>query len=137
MVSIDLLTYLSVIPDPRIDRNKKHDLAELLFVASCAVISGAEGWSDIVEFAESKLDWLRRFVKLDNSIPVDDTFARVLSRISPKALHTPFLSWTQALNVDSDGLTIAITARLYGARTTVVKAVHRCIWYAPGPPRQG
>jgi hypothetical protein len=84
MPSSDLLTYLSSIPDPRIDRNKKHDLAEMLFVASCAVISGAECWSDIVEFAESKLDCLHRFVKLDNGIPVDDTFARVLSRISPR-----------------------------------------------------
>lgn len=111
VTSSDLLTYLSVIPDPRIDRNKKHDLAEMLFVASCAVISGAEGWSDIVEFAESKLDWLHRFVKLDNGIPVDDTFARVLSRISPQALHTCFLSWTQALNVNSDGLIIAIDGK--------------------------
>jgi predicted transposase YbfD/YdcC len=111
VASSDLLTYLSVIPDPRIDRNKKHDLAEMLFVASCAVISGAEGWSDIVEFAESKLDWMHRFVKLDNGIPVDDTFARVLSRISPQALHTCFLSWTQALNVNSDGLIIAIDGK--------------------------
>lgn len=98
MASIDLLSYLSVIPAPRIDRNKKHDLAEMLFVASGAVISGAEGWANIVEFAESKLDWLHRFVKLDNGIPVDDTFARVLSRISPQALHRRFLPWTQALN---------------------------------------
>ena len=92
MTSPELLTYLSVIPDPRIERNKKHDLAEMLFVASCAVISGAERWADIVEFAESKTDWLRRFVKLDNGIPVDDTFARVLSKISPQVLHNCFLS---------------------------------------------
>lgn len=83
----------------------------MLFVASCAVISGAEGWADIVEFAESKPDWLHRFVKLDNGIPVDDTFARVLSRLSPQALHTCFLSWTQALNVNSDGLMIAIDGK--------------------------
>ena len=100
--SPELLTYLSVIPDPRIERNKKHDLAEMLFVASCAVISGAEGWSDIVECAESKLD---------NGIPVDDTFARVLSRISPKALNDCFLCWTHALNVHSDGLIIAIDGK--------------------------
>lgn len=111
VTSPELLTYLSVIPDPRIERNKKHDLAEMLFVASCAVISGAEGWADIVEFAESKIDWLRRFVKLDNGIPVDDTFARVLSRIAPQALHNCFLSWTQALNVHSDGLIIAIDGK--------------------------
>lgn len=137
VVSSDLLTYLSVIPDPRFDRNKKHGLSEMLFVASCAVISGAEGWSGIVEFAESKLDWLHRFVKLDNGTPIDDTFARVLSRISPQALHTCFLCWTQALNVNSDALIIGpLTARRCDARTTAVRAIHRCTWCARGPARQ-
>jgi len=75
VASIDLPSCLSVIPDPRIDRNKKHDLSEMLFVSCCAVISGVGGWSDFVEFAKSKLDWLRRFVQLDNGTPVDDTFA--------------------------------------------------------------
>jgi hypothetical protein len=100
-----------VIPDPRIDRNKQHDLAEMLFVASCAVIGGADGWADILEFAESKLDWPHRFVKLDNGIPVDDPFSRVLSRISPQALNDCFLSWTHALNLHSDGLIIAIDGK--------------------------
>lgn len=54
MPSHDLMQHLSVIPDPRIDRNKKHDLAEMLFVAVCATLSGAEGSADIVEFAESE-----------------------------------------------------------------------------------
>ena len=70
MSSLDLLAHLSVIRGPRIDRNKKHDWSEMLFVAVCAATSGAEGWSDIVEFAEAKEDWLRRFVRLENGIPV-------------------------------------------------------------------
>jgi hypothetical protein len=45
VASIDLLSYLSIIPAPRIDRNKKHDLPEILFVACCAVISGRPGYS--------------------------------------------------------------------------------------------
>ena len=60
MSSPNLLAYLSVIPDPRIDRNKRHDLAEMLFVAVCAVLSGAQGWSDIVEFAHAKEQLLRQ-----------------------------------------------------------------------------
>lgn len=107
----DLLEHLSVIRDPRIDRNKKHDLHEMLFVAVCAVISGAEGWSDIVEFAESKEQWLRRFVKLDNGIPVDDTFARVLSRISPSALQESFVSWTRAVCRLTDGEVVALDGK--------------------------
>lgn len=111
MPSADLLEHLSVIRDPRIDRNKKHDLHEMLFVAVCAVISGAEGWSDIVEFAESKRDWLRRFVKLEHGVPVDDTFARVLSRISPRALQECFVNWTRSVFEASEGEVIAIDGK--------------------------
>lgn len=111
MPSESLLDHLSVIRDPRLDRNKKHDLHEMLFVAICAVISGAEGWSDIVEFAESKKHWLRRFVKLDNGVPVDDTFARVLSRISPRALQECFVNWTQAVFELTEGEIVAIDGK--------------------------
>lgn len=107
----DLLKHLSVIPDPRIDRNKRHDLAEMLFVAVCATLSGAEGWSDIVEFAENRLVWLRQFVRLENGIPVDDTFARVLSSLSPKALNDCFLGWLEALRDTRDGRVIAIDGK--------------------------
>lgn len=111
MASEDLLAQLSIIRDPRIDRNKKHDLSEMLFIAVCAAISGAEGWADIVEFAEAKEDWLRRFVRLDNGIPVDDTFARVLSRIAPRALQQCLVSWTQTLYEQSAGSVIAIDGK--------------------------
>ena len=96
MPNVNLLEHLSVIRDPRIDRNKKHDLSEMLFVAVCAAISGAEGWSDIVEFAEANEDWLRRFVRLDNGIPVHGRFARMLSRISPQALQACLVKGNQA-----------------------------------------
>ena len=111
MASEDLLTHLSVIRDPRIDRNKKHDLTEMLLVAVCAAISGAEGWADIVEFAEAKEEWLRRFVRLENGIPVDDTFARVLSRIAPHALQACLVKWTQTLCERGAGEVIAIDGK--------------------------
>ena len=111
MSSLNLLAHLSVIRDPRIERNKKHDLSEMLFVAVCAAISGAEGWSDIVEFAEAKEEWLRRFVRLENGIPVDDTFARVLSRITPAALQGCLVKWTQSLCEHGAGEVIAIDGK--------------------------
>lgn len=107
----DLLKHLSVVPDPRVDRNKRHALSEMLFVAVCATISGAEGWSDIVEFAENRLAWLRQFVRLENGIPVDDTFARVLSSLNPKALNACFLGWLEALREARDGRVIAIDGK--------------------------
>ena len=85
MPTLNLLEHLSNLPDRRVAKKTLHRLDEMVFVAICAVISGAEGWADIVEFAHNKLEWLRRFVLLENGIPVDDTFARVLSVLSPKA----------------------------------------------------
>ncbi|MCA9647342.1 MAG: ISAs1 family transposase [Myxococcales bacterium] len=111
MASLDLLSCLSVVPDPRIDRNKRHDLGEMLFVAVCAVLSGAQGWSDIVEFAHAKEAWLRKFVRLENGVPVDDTFARVLSRVKPQALNEAFLVWVRALVSDASGRFVAIDGK--------------------------
>ena len=108
---MDLLEHLSVIRDPRIDRNRKHDLSERLLVAVCAAISGAEGGADLVEFAQAKEDGLRRFVRLDNGIPVADTFARGWSRIAPQALQACLMKWTQALCERSAGEVIAIDGK--------------------------
>jgi hypothetical protein len=76
-------------------KKTSHRLDEMVFVAICAVVSGAEGWSDIVDFARTKFDWLKQFVRLDNGIPVDDTFVRGLSVLPPKALTECLLAWTQ------------------------------------------
>jgi predicted transposase YbfD/YdcC len=88
-----------------------HRLDEMVFVAICAVISGAEGWSDIVEFAHNKREWLRRFVRLENGIPVDDTFARVLSVLSPKAFAECLFAWTRGLSEQGPGDVIAIDGK--------------------------
>jgi len=64
-----------------------------------------------VEFAENRLDWLRRFIRLENGIPVDDTFARVLSSPSPKALNDCFPSWLEDLRETNGGRLIAIDGK--------------------------
>jgi predicted transposase YbfD/YdcC len=111
MSTVNLLEHLSTLPDRRIQKKTLHRLDEMVFVAICAVISGAEGWSDIVEFAYNKLDWLRQFVRLDNGIPVDDTFARVLSVLSPKALTECLLAWTRDLAEQFPGEVIALDGK--------------------------
>ena len=58
----DLIEHFSKLEDPRVDRNKKHELIDVIVLCVCAVLSGAEGWCDIEEFGRTKLDWLRRYV---------------------------------------------------------------------------
>ena len=55
-----LIEHFSKLEDPRVDRNKKHELIDVVVLCVCAVLSGSEGWSDIEEFGRTKLDWLRR-----------------------------------------------------------------------------
>ena len=59
-----LIEHFSKLEDPRVDRNKKHELIDVIVLCVCAVVSGAEGWSDIEEFGHTKLEWLRRYVPL-------------------------------------------------------------------------
>ncbi len=42
-----LIEHFSKLEDPRVDRNKKHELIDVIVLCVCAVVSGAEGWSDI------------------------------------------------------------------------------------------
>jgi len=65
--------YLGTMPDPRIDRTKDHKLLDIVVVAVCAVICGADGWVGIEEFGKSKLDWFKQFPGLPNGIPSHDT----------------------------------------------------------------
>lgn len=73
--------YFCKVTDPRKERTKEHKLIDIIAIAICAVICGAEGWRDIENFGESKLPWLKTFLELPNGIPSHDTFGRVFSML--------------------------------------------------------
>jgi len=93
-----LLEHFADLPDPRIERTKLHALSDILVIAVSAVICGAEGWTDIEEFGQSKEGWLRGLLPLENGIPSHDTFRRVFNRIDPGQFEGCFLKWVSALN---------------------------------------
>ena len=67
------------VRDPRIERGKLHKLLDILVIAICAVICGADTWVDVELFGRSKAAWLKGFLELPNGIPSHDTFGRVFS----------------------------------------------------------
>lgn len=103
--------HFSTLPDPRIERCRRHELLDIVFLSVCAVLSGAEGWEAIEEFGEAKLAWLRRFVPLANGIPRHDTIARVMSRLDPEALQRCFIGWMQAVAQVTTGEVVAIDGK--------------------------
>jgi predicted transposase YbfD/YdcC len=85
------------LPDPRLDTpNKLHRLTDILTIATCAVIGGAESWEAVAEYGRTKEPFFRRFLPLPNGIPSHDTFARVFARLDPAAFAGRFGRWMAA-----------------------------------------
>jgi predicted transposase YbfD/YdcC len=85
------------LPDPRVERTQLHALNDILVIAICAVLCGAEGWDDMVEFSQAKQEWLQERLRLENGLPCADTYRRVFARLDPDAFGERFLRWVQAV----------------------------------------
>ena len=88
-----LREHFAALPDPRIDRTKRHLLVDILFITLAATLAGAEDCVSIAEFARIKHDFFAQWLTLPNGIPSHDTFNRVLARLDPDALNRCFLDW--------------------------------------------
>lgn len=84
------------LPDPRLDRNQLHGLTDILAVALCAVIGGAETWEQIAEYGRRKEAFFRRFLTLAHGIPSHDTFYRVFCALDPAKFADCFGRWMAA-----------------------------------------
>lgn len=109
-MSLGILNYFSEITDPRVERTKLHKLEDILAIAICATICGAEGWYEMAFFGQCKQAWFETFLELPNGIPTDDTFRRVISAVQPDEFEACFQRWTQALSNQQENI-IAIDGK--------------------------
>lgn len=103
--------HFSKVPDPRINRTIKHNLIDIIIIAICAVICGADSWVEVELFGNSKSEWLRTFLELPNGIPSHDTFGRVFAKIDPEAFQKSFKEWVQAVIELTGGQVIALDGK--------------------------
>lgn len=103
--------HFSQLEDPRIDRKKLHQLLDIIVIAICAVICGAETWVDIENFGKARIDWFRKFLHLPNGIASHDTFGRVFGLLNAEAFEACFFDWVQAVNQVLGGQLIAIDGK--------------------------
>lgn len=106
-----ILTHFADLDDPRDGRGKDHQLLDIVAIAICAVICGAESWVDIELYGRSKQAWLSTFLTLGNGIPSHDTFARVFARLNPEQMQQCFSRWIAAISQLSAGEVIAIDGK--------------------------
>jgi predicted transposase YbfD/YdcC len=90
--------YFAQLKDPRRAHRRLHRLQDIIVIALCAVIAGAQDWQQIETFGRKRRDWLRGFLDLPNGIPSHDTFERVFDRIKPQAFQACFREWVQAIS---------------------------------------
>jgi predicted transposase YbfD/YdcC len=81
------------LADPRLNRCKRHLLLDILTMALCAVVGGANTWTDIATFARRRKAWFERFLELPNGIPSHHTFRRLFNRLDPVALQQGLAQW--------------------------------------------
>jgi len=100
----DLESLFAQVKDPRIERTKRHRLRDIIILAICGVICGAEGWVDIEEFGKAKESFFTEWLDLPNGIPSHDTFGRVFALIDPKQFETSFMQWVQGISKTVKGV---------------------------------
>ncbi len=111
MSKLTLLSQLSIIRDPRQPRKIHHHLVDVLFLSITAVISGCEGWEEIEDFGNDKLDWLRQYLPFTEGIPSDDTISRIFQIIEPKEFQKCFATWMKSCCKMTNGSVIAIDGK--------------------------
>lgn len=94
---LSITSHFKKVKDPRRRHRRIHPLQNILVIALCAVIAGAQDWQEIHTFGRKRRQWLKRFLNLSDGIPSHDTFERVFDRLRPQGFQACFRSWVQAI----------------------------------------
>ncbi len=125
--------FFSNISDPRSKRNQRHQMIDIFSIAICAIICGAEYWTEVEEFGIETEEWLSTFLKLPNGIPSHDTFSDFFRVLDPNQFETAFIEWTKHIADLTHGEVVSIDGKtLKGShdRSNGKKAVHMVSAYA-------
>ena len=111
MPTPSLLTHFQELEDPRISPATRHHLLDIVAIAVCAVICGADTWVEVEAFGQAKRAWLETFLALPHGIPSHDPFGRVFAALDPDQFAAGFRSWVGAVAAVSAGTVVAIDGK--------------------------
>jgi len=118
------------LEDPRTGPARRHDLAEMILMALCAVLCGADTWVDVAEWAEDNEAWLKRYLLLEHGTPSHDTFGRVFRLLDAKVFEACFREWIGHLAGVVAGVVAIDGKRACGSRDGHNTALHTVSAYA-------
>src|ERR1700680_4830710 len=122
-----LFEHFAELTDPRLERSKCHQLGDILFIAICAMLCGANDFVAMEAFGKAKRAWLNKYLTLPNGIPSHDTFGRLFAALDGQVFLKCFFSWVQSLAQATKGLLVGIdgkTARASGDAAEGLKPLH-------------
>jgi predicted transposase YbfD/YdcC len=100
------------LPDPRRETlNRRHKFIDVLVIAICGVICGANNWVAVATFGQAKQEWLQTFLELPNGIPSHDTFTDIFAKLSPERFQQCFIAWVSSLADLFPGEVVAIDGK--------------------------
>lgn len=88
---------LAELPDPRSPRNRRHELGDILVIALCAMLSGADDFVAMEAYGQAQQAWFKQYLNLPNGIPSHDTFRQVFMALASEALQACFDRWARSL----------------------------------------
>jgi predicted transposase YbfD/YdcC len=106
-----ILEHFAEVDDPRVEYLVEHQLIDIITIALCAIIAGADNWTEVAQFGREKRVWLAGFLSLPHGIPSHDTFGRVFAKLDPEQFQNSFLKWVQAVFEVTGGQVIPIDGK--------------------------
>jgi len=120
--------YFESLPDPRRETaNQRHKFIDILVIAICGTICGANGWAAIEQFGKASVKWLHSFLELPNGRTEHDTFNDVFAKLSPKKFEACFISWVESISELFEGEIVAVdgkTGQSSHDKSNNKKAIH-------------
>ena len=106
--NLNLIEHLKQIPDPRVQRTRRHELIDILVIALCATICGADDLVAVVQFGKAKKEWFSTFLKLPNGIASHDTFSRIFRILDSNELERVCMQWLQSIAGTIEGVVLSL-----------------------------
>jgi predicted transposase YbfD/YdcC len=116
--------HFAALEDPRLERCRLHKLSDIVFLAVCALISGANDFVAMEKFGHTRWAWLQKYLELPNGIPSHDTIGRVFALLDPEQFIACFMNWVEGLQVVTAGQVVSIDGKTARASLDRAKGKH-------------